>query len=574
MPTTFLSLQNSHHSSVKPEKLVSTTMLFDKRKKRKYSGGPTPSTPVVASLSPPPPYAVQTAHYPYQPDTFAPPYSTQPKNSQTYTQRYEQFQFPQPPQVWAPPNGPPPTKHASNTRNRTSTLYEAVADKFSDAISLIDEECFGGERELIINLPESPVQTYSQPALRGGQNDQVRALIPYSFRQNQHTSTKDPKNVNVFSKLDYYLNSRLPKSLPPLRLYMPTYPLLCLAAQYSASAYISPQTRMEKKDFVRPDGRLGTKAMVLKSVPCDDKQVLVFAIRGTSALSLRDWGVNLNTEPVSPTNYLDDPGNLVHAGFLKVAKAMVKPIAARLRQLLQENPNRSSCSLLITGHSAGGSVASLLYSHMLATTVTSELTLLTNYFKRVHCITFGAPPVSLLPLQKPNNADPRLRKCLFHSFINEGDPVVRADKAYVRSLVDLLSTSAPTPPPPRQPQQKQQQGLRPQTTGTTLAALGASMSRLDLTLKPPKKPPRPSQAQPGQLWWDVPPATLSNSGRLVVLRVPQNKTAREGVTASIVTDEQLRCVIFGDPLMHQMEVYRSRVEALAVRAVTGRLCEG
>ena len=547
-------------------------MLFDKRKKRKYSGGPTPSAPASASFSPPPPYAVQPVFYPQQPDTFAPPYAAHPTSPQAYMQSYEQFQYSQPPPVWAPPNGPPPTKHVSATGHRTSTLYEAVADKFSDAISLIDEECFGGERELTIILPQSPIQTYSQPVLRGGDGEQTRALMPYDCRPNKHAGQKDQKNVNVFSKLDYYLNSRLPTSLPPLRLYMPTYPLLCLAAQYSASAYTSPQTRMEKKDFVRPDGRMGTKAMVLKSVPCDDKQVLVFAIRGTSALSLRDWGTNLNTEPVSPTNYLDDPGNLVHAGFLKVAKAMVKPIAARLRQLLQENPNRSSCSLLITGHSAGGAVASLLYSHMLATTITSELTLLTNYFKRVHCITFGAPPVSLLPLQKPNSADPRLRKCLFHSFINEGDPVVRADKAYVRSLVDLLSTCA-SPPLPTRPQ-KQQQAIRPQATGNTLAALGASMSRLDLTLKPPKRTTKPSTTRPGQLWWDVPPATLSNSGRLVVLRVPQNKTAREGVTASIVTDEQLRQVIFGDPLMHQMEVYRSRVEALAVRAVTGRLCEG
>ena len=57
---------------------------------------------------------------------------------------------------------------------------------------------------------------------------------------------------------------------------------------------------------------------------------------------------------------------------------MIKPVATRLRSLLEENPARSSCSLLITGHSAGGAVASLLYAHMLAEQVRSELNILTG----------------------------------------------------------------------------------------------------------------------------------------------------------------------------------------------------
>lgn len=57
---------------------------------------------------------------------------------------------------------------------------------------------------------------------------------------------------------------------------------------------------------------------------------------------------------------------------------MIKPVAARLRQLLEEDPSRSSCSLLMTGHSAGGAVASLLYTHMLAEAVRSELNILTG----------------------------------------------------------------------------------------------------------------------------------------------------------------------------------------------------
>jgi hypothetical protein len=445
-------------------------------------------------------------------------------------------------------------------------LRERIDDKLGDVISLIDEDAFSGsERELMITMEDSPAPEYTET------RELTRACGGNGRQQTRHKKQGQEKQLNVFTKLDLYMNSRLPASLQPFRVYMPTWPLLCLAAQYSNSAYVSPQSSSERKDFVSADGRMGTKAMVIKSVPCDDKKTIVFAIRGTSMFSIRDWGVNLDTAPVSPAGFLDDHGNLCHSGFLRVAKAMVRPIAARLRHLLEENPSRASCSLLITGHSAGGAVASLLYAHMLSTTVQSELNILTGCFKRVHCVTFGAPPISLLPLQKPDTADGRLRKCLFHSFINEGDPVVRAERAYVKSLVDLLSQ--PIPPVVNQGQKN--------PSLSALASLGASMSRLDLSLTPamkkakPPRPPKRAAAIPlRKLWWDVPPATLSNAGRLVVLRVPHGPPprARESdvVTASLVKDDQIRQVIFGDPLVHSMDLYAQRIEALAVRAVTGR----
>ena len=74
----------------------------------------------------------------------------------------------------------------------------------------------------------------------------------------------------------------------------------------------------------------------------------------------------------------DDPGNLCHSGFLSVARKMIKPVASRLRQLLEEDPSRTCCSLLMTGHSAGGAVASLLYAHMMSEAVRSELNILTG----------------------------------------------------------------------------------------------------------------------------------------------------------------------------------------------------
>lgn len=303
--------------------------------------------------------------------------------------------------------------------------------------------------------------------------------------------------------------------------------------------------------------------MVIKSVPVDDMNTIVFAIRGTTKSNFMDWAVNLHTAPTSPQGFLDDPGNLCHGGFLDVARKMVKPVAARLRQLLEENPSRASCSLLITGHSAGGAIAALLYAHMLSETVKSELNILTGCFKRIHMVSFGAPPVSLLPLSKPPNSEKRLRKSLFLSFINEGDPVSRIEKAYLKSLLELYASPAPK-------------------TSTNQALLGskgpASTSKLNLSLglikqeQRPRLPPRsatsPTEVRAvSNVIWKVPAATLSNAGRQVVLRVPRNGR-QDDVRACIATDEQLRSVVFGDVMMHMMDLYAMRIETLAKRAVT------
>lgn len=313
----------------------------------------------------------------------------------------------------------------------------------------------------------------------------------------------------------------------------------------------SKPTGKEREAHVNADWKNGTKAMVIKSVPKDDMNIIVFAIRGSQ--TFLDWAVNLNSAPASPQGFLDDPGNFCHSGFLSVARKMIAPVAARLRQLLIDNPNRRASSLLITGHSAGGAVAALLYSHMLSTSTASqsELNDLTRYFKRIHCITFGAPPISLLPLQKPDTF--ALRKSLFLSFVNEGDPVVRADKEYVKSLLDLYSRPAPNP--------------------GALKAVKYKASKSTINLGQQQDLHLPT--------WRVPPSTLSNAGRIILLRavsrVPAGRRRKEsiemmddGVQARAVTDELLRGVIWGDPVCHMMKLYARRIEVLATNAVVGK----
>jgi hypothetical protein len=69
----------------------------------------------------------------------------------------------------------------------------------------------------------------------------------------------------------------------------------------------------EKETHVDADWRGGTKAMVIKSLPMDDMDTIVFAIRGTQ--TFMDWSVNLHTAPASPVGFL------VNGSPLAVAQA-------------------------------------------------------------------------------------------------------------------------------------------------------------------------------------------------------------------------------------------------------------
>jgi hypothetical protein len=255
---------------------------------------------------------------------------------------------------------------------------------------------------------------------------------------------------------------------------------------------------------------------------------------------------------------------------------MIKPVAARLRSLLEQDPTRSRCSLLITGHSAGGAIAALIYSHMLSTNpeTESELSRLTGFFRRIHCVTFGAPPVSLLPLQKPPKKE--FKKSLFLSFVNEGDPVARISLPYFKALVELYAAPAP-----------KIASAKPSSVSTNTkvpesilkGGKAASSSMLSVNKIRPSAPKHSNSASYGTLpTWPVPSGGLSNAGKIVLLRAVPRSTAadskekgnygvNEVIQARLVTDEQLRGAVFGDLLEHGMERYSKRIEILATNAV-------
>ncbi|CCC13894.1 hypothetical protein SMACR_07964 [Sordaria macrospora] len=536
--------------------------------------------------------------------------------------------------------------------NQSAALYDQISGRLNDVLTRIDlNQISGNEKDHFTWKPAVQETSYPPSSSMVGSRSVVKSGLRRSsshsreHRDREHREHSSSTNSGgYFAKVDLYANSRLPTDLPPLRLYIPTWPLLCLAAQYSERVYEKPKGA-ERDAHVDADWRTGAKAMVIKSVPMDYVNTIVFAIRGTA--TFMDWAVNLNSNPTSPEGFLDDPGNLCHAGFLDVARSMVQPVARRLRQLLEEDPSRSSYSLLITGHSAGGAVAALLYSHILSTTkeAQSELTAVAGCFKRVHCVTFGTPPISIIPLKKPEDYErrPELKKSLFLTFLNEGDPVARADKAYVKSLLELYASPAPSvntlsrttsrkgpssssdlntrmkaagqkssrsslqssksgkSTDTRNTEHRSSSGsshhtssssgssrrsssrTRTSTSSASSALTTTSTTASSISSSPSNHTTSSSSSSSSGPTWKLPASTLSSAGRLVVLRSGDPKSRlkgkgktveerlNEGVVAHVVgSEDMLKEVVWGDPLMHVMKLYKGRIETLAVGAVTAR----
>jgi hypothetical protein len=65
-------------------------------------------------------------------------------------------------------------------------------------------------------------------------------------------------------------------------------------------------------------------------------------------------------------------------------------------------------------------------------------------------------------------------------------------------------------------------------------------------------------------------ANSDNTNTLETLSLSLGNTGEDDIRACASSDEQLRHVMFGDPLMHVMALYKRRIEVLALKAVTGR----
>ncbi|KAL5596576.1 hypothetical protein BROUX41_006801 [Berkeleyomyces rouxiae] len=368
-------------------------------------------------------------------------------------------------------------------------------------------------------------------------------------RRRRYSLPSVPREERIRLKIARHANTQLPSKLPSFPMYPETYDLMSLAAHYSSLAYTPPP-------HSDPDWILATVPSPSR-LKLSSARTIVLSVRGTAGVS--DWLTNLSMHHVRSDGFLPsiesrNTENLYHEGFLNRARNMVRPAARRLRQVLLPLASAGTpCDLLITGHSAGGAVAALLYMHILSEPVEtherpqsgfcrsrsrsrsrshsrtrsdspsgpSELQLLAPYLRNIHCISFGAPPVSEMPLvrSKPRHmvqsGPPR---GFFLGVVNHGDPVVRLDKAYAKSLLELLAA--------------------------------------------------PSGHQSLQSRWCIPHPELYPAGTLLLLRPPGG--GREGgdgrkarnVVAERVGIDDLREVVWGDIRAHAMDIYVDRVKML------------
>ncbi|KAK5988537.1 hypothetical protein PT974_10020 [Cladobotryum mycophilum] len=156
---------------------------------------------------------------------------------------------------------------------------------------------------------------------------------------------------------------------------------------------------------------------------------LIVSVRGTA--NVVDHMVNLNSEPKDASSILSfstkDKSIQAHKGFLVCAKSLIPYLTQEIAHQLELDSSLSD--VIFTGHSAGGSVSSLVFLHMISQTPAHLSSM------RFSLATFGCAPVI------SSNLTPVLMKFSnvgwAYAFVNEYDMVPRADQPYIRSLVDL-----------------------------------------------------------------------------------------------------------------------------------------
>ncbi|KAI1111524.1 Alpha/Beta hydrolase protein [Nemania sp. NC0429] len=257
---------------------------------------------------------------------------------------------------------------------------------------------------------------------------------------------------------------------------------------------------------------------------------LVIAIRGSA--STVDQLVNLNGEPrdastlfqgieVTPRSKDHILKFKAHAGFLNSAKGLLAPLSLQIQKQLSKG---RKFSILLTGHSAGGAVATLLHLALRARFADVSFS----------CITFGCPPVARIEGINDRIAlDHVLVQAPILNLVNEYDLVSRLDKGYVRSLLRLYGSKAPDIPE--------------ESSWTDDEVVGK--------------------------YWPLPTSDFQHIGSIVVLRTElpdlqlYNKAGSEvstgvRVTAWSVTSESLSELIFCQLQVHRRKYYREKIEQL------------
>ncbi|KAK0649819.1 Alpha/Beta hydrolase protein [Cercophora newfieldiana] len=286
-----------------------------------------------------------------------------------------------------------------------------------------------------------------------------------------------------------------------------TWDLIRLAAARAKSVY--QDTPLSSQDTIlRPSNDSKKVSISLDERP-NNNSVLVVAIRGTT--SYYDWLVNLNGDPAPPTVATSsaDSSQTYHSGFLSVATRMQDAVASAVSEKLSTMVNcPRNVNLLLTGHSAGGAVAKLLYA--MASWPDSPFARVISKFSHVHCITFGSPPVAAPPLPHPQFTP--FQSGLFLNIVNEGDPIALAYQDYIQFLLQCFVNAQ-----------------RPDMDRSEMGELPLPVLRL--------------------------------SGTCIVLRDVSDTLEHVDWRAATVQPEILERKLFGNPVAHHMATYVKAIEA-------------
>ncbi|RYP48538.1 hypothetical protein DL768_005577 [Monosporascus sp. mg162] len=295
-----------------------------------------------------------------------------------------------------------------------------------------------------------------------------------------------------------------------------TWRLIRLAAQGSIDAYSdSPGT--PTRLVLEPTGDFKKTVISVQQVP-NRGRVLVVAIRGSK--TMMDWLVNGNGDAVSCQKVLGTNMQSTarcHRGFLTVAEHMQRAVGQAIDKMLNclETGPADGLDLIFTGHSAGGAIAKLLYamsaspSHAIANPIPN--------FCRIHCLVFGAPPITTLPIVPPESG--YFQSGLFLNIVNEGDPVSLMQPDYVKALLKFFTLNA-----------------------------------IDLERYLTEKYPE---------GFTVPAPVFRVSGSCIVLRDNDPDNVDDvGWNAVTIRADKLERKLFGNPALHPMAEYLKRVKDL------------
>ncbi|KAM5353716.1 hypothetical protein ACJ41O_000366 [Fusarium nematophilum] len=270
----------------------------------------------------------------------------------------------------------------------------------------------------------------------------------------------------------------------------------------------------------------------------DAEKTLFVSIRGTA--SKMDHMVNFNKDSRDAAAMFSLPGSTAdvsaHGGFLACAGTLLSWITQEV--IRQVELDDELTDIVFTGHSAGGSVAAIVFLHF-ACHYKPELSNI-----KFSLITFGSPPVTSVDVTEQTRLLVNTKHVL--AVVNEYDLVPRMDQAYLFSIISLYRSAY---------------GLSTKGSGDDSSA---RQSLAEKTVHDKQ--------------WELPPPDHHVVGDVIVLRArldlatPTLADGQDGVADKSPTqtldmvqipNSEFSRLLFFDISVHKRRIYLERLEKLA-----------